>query len=44
MKNYQKPTMKVVELQQRGFLLQATTPPPGPNDAREQRSSWSDED
>ena len=32
MKNYQEPTMRVVKLQQRGFLLQS-----GPNEAPKMR-------
>lgn len=43
MKNYQKPDMIVVELQQKYHLLDPS--PGGPDGgAREQRGNWHDED
>ena len=42
--NYQKPTMRVVRLQQRGHMLEGSPNPNGENSSRELRRAWKDED
>ena len=44
LKNYQKPTMRVVRLQQRSLLLEGSPEGDGPNDSRELRSVWKDDE
>ena len=44
LKNYQKPTMRVVRLQQRSLLLEGSPEPYEGSQSRELRRAWKDED